>query len=142
MAELVFTDGTIEIGPAGGALVDLSDHMRSGTVDYSAETPEKIAMGAGTKTRLGGLLDWKIDLEFNQDYGAASVDATLFDLVGTSVDVDICATAEVASATNPHFTGTGIISSYNPLGGKVGDVMVTKVTIVAGSTVLTRDVGA
>jgi len=138
VSEFVLLDASCEIGPAGGALVDLSDHCRSVTIDYSAETPESTAMGDTSKNRLPGLLDWKIDVEFNQDYAAANVDATLFPLVGAAVDVDICATSAVAGATNPHYTGTGIISTYNPLAGKVGDVNTTKVTIVAGTTVLTR----
>jgi len=142
MAEFVLLDASVSIGPADGALVDLSDHCRSVTIDYSAETPESTAMGDLNKNRLPGLLDWKIDVEFNQDYDAANVDATLFPLVGAAVDVDICATSDVAAPTTPHFTGTGIISAYNPLGGKVGDTNTTKVTIVAGTTVLTRDVGA
>jgi hypothetical protein len=138
MAEFVLLDATVEIGASGGALVDLSDHVRSVTIDYSAESPEKTAMGDTTKTRLPGLLDWKIDVEFNQDYAAANVDATLFSLVGAAVDVDICATSDVAAPTTPHFTGSGIITTYNPLGGKVGDTNTTKVTIVGGTTVLSR----
>ena len=139
MSEFTLMSASVEIGPAGGALVDLSNHVRSVTIDYSAETPDKTAMGDTTKTRLPGLLDWKVDVEFNQDYAAANVDATIFPVVGAAVDLDICATSAVASATNPHFTGSGVVSSYNPLGGKVGDTATTKVTIV-GSGILTRGV--
>lgn len=138
--EIVLTDATFSIGASGGALVDLSDHVRHVTIDYSAETPEKTAMGDLNKTRLPGLLDWKMDVELNQDYDSAKTDATLFALVGALVDVDVCATSDNASPTTPHYTGTGIVSSYNPLSGKVGDVNVTKVNIVAASTVLTRAV--
>lgn len=121
--------------------VDLSDHVKSVTIDYSAETPECTAMGAGTtKQRLPGLLDWKIDVEFNQDYASGKVHATLWPLVGTLTTIIIQAVAGAESATNPKFTGTGIISKYNPLSGKVGDVNTTKVEMVAGSTPLTLDV--
>jgi len=140
MAEFVLKDATFTICAAGGSLVDLSDHVRQITIDYSAETPESTAMGATTKARLPGLLDWKMDVEFNQDYAATEVDVTVFPLVGASVDVDACATSDAASATTPHYTGTGIVTAYNPLSGKVGDVNVTKISIVAGSTVLTRAV--
>ena len=136
--EIVLKDATFEIGATGGSLVDLSDHVRQITIDYSAETPESTAMGDTTKNRLPGLLDWKMEVEFNQDYAAANVDSTLFALVGAAVDVDACATSDAASPTTPHYTGTGIVSAYNPLSGKVGDVNVTKVSIVAASTVLTR----
>ena len=139
MASFVLLDASVQICAAGGALVDLSDHVRSVTVDYSAETPESTAMGGtGTKSRLPGLKDWKIDVEFNQDYAAANVGLTLFPLLGASVDIDVCATAAAAGPTNPHYTGTGILTKYNPLSGKVGDVNTTKCEIVAGTTILTQ----
>ena len=137
MASFVLVDASVTICAAGGSPVDLSDHCKSVTVDYSAESPECTAMGGtGTKQRLPGLKDWKIDVEFNQDYAAANVGLTLFPLLGALVDIDVCATSEVASATNPHYIGTGILTKYNPLSGKVGDVNITKCEVVAASTIL------
>jgi len=85
--------------------VDLSDHVRSVTIDYSAETPESTAMGVATKQRLPGLLDWKADIEFNQDYASGKVHATLFTLVGVSTTIIVQAVAGAESATNPKLPG-------------------------------------
>jgi hypothetical protein len=37
-------------------------------------------------------------------------------------------------ADNPNFTGNGLISSYPPIGGSVGDLAATTVSIVAAGT--------
>lgn len=134
MPEFVLTNAYCMINS-----VDLSDHVRSVTIDYNAETPEITAMGDLTKTRLGGLLDWKLDIEFNQDYAAAKVHITLFTLVGVPTTVIVQAVAGAESATNPKFTGTAILSKYVPMGGKVGDVAVSKAEFV-GSGTLALDV--
>jgi len=134
MAELVLTDASVTINS-----VDLSDHVKSVTINYSAETQEKTAMGDTTKTKLGGLLDWTLEVEFNQDYAAANVDATMFPIVGTSVPVSVKPTSGVVSATNPNYNGNAILESYSPLGGSIGEVLTTSVTL-SGNGTLTRSV--
>lgn len=130
MAEFVFTDAFVEINT-----VDLSDHVRSVTIDYSAETPDSTAMGDTAKERLPGLLDWKVDVEFNQDFAAAEVDATLFDLVGAAAfAIAIRPTSDAVGATNPSFEGNCLLASYNPLTGKVGDTATTKASFVGVGT--------
>jgi hypothetical protein len=119
--------------------VDLSDHVRQVTLDYDAETPEKTASGDVGKTRLGGLLDMKFSVEFNQDFDAAKVDATLFPLLGVPTTCKVRSTSAVIGATNPSFEGTFILSKYPILSGKIGDTAITKVDF-AGSGVLTRNV--
>lgn len=114
--------------------VDLSDHVRQITIDYSAETPEITAMGATSKARLGGLLDWKIDVEFNQDFAAAKVDATLWPLVGVPTAIIIKPAVGATSATNPAYSGSCILNKYPPLSGKVGDVAITKAEFVGTGT--------
>lgn len=112
--------------------VDLSDHVRSVTLDYNAEAPESTAMKAtNEKTRLGGLTDWKLDIEFNQDYAATKVHATLFTLVGVATTVIVQAVSGTEGATNPKFTGSAILTKYNPVAGKVGDVNISKAEFVA-----------
>ena len=134
MAAFVITNAYVMINS-----VNLSDHVRSVTIDYSAETPETTAMGSTTKTRLGGLLDWKLDVEFNQDYAAASVHITLFTLVGVPTAIIVQGVSGTEGVTNPKFTGTAILSKYVPVGGKVGDVAVSKAEFV-GSGILALDV--
>lgn len=121
---LVLTDAFVSIDG-----VDLSDHVRSVTINYAAELQDKTAMGDTTRIKIGGLKDWSMDIEFNQDFAAAEPDATLFPLVGTTFAVVVRATSAAKSATNPEYGGTGILESYPPLGQSVGDLAVTAITI-------------
>ena len=132
MAEFVFTDASVVINA-----VDLSDHVRQVTLNYSAELQDDTAMGEDTRSRLGGLKDWSMEVEFNQDFAAAEVDVTLFPLVGTAFTVTLKPTSAAVSATNPSYSGTGILESYPPMGGSVGDLAVAAISIQAAGT-LTR----
>lgn len=110
--------------------VDLSDHVKSVTLNYSAEMLDDTAMGDDTKSSLGGLKNWSAEVEFHQDYAAASVDATLFPLVGaTFVFIARADKSDGVSATNPNYTATGVLASYTPLGGSHGELMATSVSI-------------
>lgn len=132
MAEFVYTNAFLSIGGN-----DVSDHVRQLTITYSAEMQDKTAMGDLTRTRLGGLLDWSFEVNFNQDFAASDIDSILFPLVGTSVALVARPDAGVVSATNPELQGNGILESYAPLGGNVGDMAETPVSFQGDGT-LTR----
>ena len=137
MGAFTFTNGYLML-----ASVDFSDHMRSCSIDYTAEAPESTAMQTTTppaKARLGGLTDWKASVELNQDFAALKVHATLFPLVGTIIACVFQPVTGTEGATNPKFTGNAILTGYNPMGGKVGDVMITKVELT-GTGILALDV--
>lgn len=134
MAKFTLTDAFVEINS-----VDLSDHVLSVTLDHRAELVDATAMGtAGTRERVGGLKDWQVDVEFQQDFAASNVDDTLNGLVGTTFTVDIRPTSAARSTTNPSYTGTGILENYQPVSANaVGDIATTSCTIMAAGA-LTR----
>ena len=132
MAEVVFTNAFVSLNA-----VDLSDHVRQVTLSYNAEPADITAMSDTTRQRIGGLKDWSISIEFNQDYAASEVDATLFALVGTTFAIEIRPDAGAVAATNPKFTGTALLESYQPVGGSIGEVHVSPVQLSAASS-LTR----
>ncbi len=133
MAVLVLKNSFVSING-----VDLSNHVKSVTINYSAEILEKTAMSANSKQRIAGLKDWSVDIELNQDFVAASVDATLFPLVGAAAfPVIFRPDAAVVSATNPQFSGNALLESYPPISGSVGEVAVASVTL-QGDGDLTR----
>lgn len=132
MAKFVLTDASLVINS-----VDLSDHVRSVTLNYEAELQDDTTMGDDTRTNLGGLKNWSMDVEFTQDYAASNVDATLFPIVGSAVTVVLKPTSGSVSATNPSYSGTGVIGSFSPIGNSVGDLAVAPTTIAAAGT-LTR----
>ena len=121
MAEQVLTNAFLSI-----AGVDLSDHVRQLTLNDGADAPVDTAMGDTYVGRLaGGIKDWSVAVEFNQDYAANEVDVTVAALVGTSVALIIRADAGAKAATNPEWTGNAILTSYNPVVGSVGDAHIT-----------------
>ncbi len=134
MATLVLLDASVVINA-----VDLSDHVRSVTINYSADMVEDTSMGDDTHLMKGGLKNWSMDVEFAQDYASSQVDVTLFSLVGSTFTVAVKPTSGAISATNPSYGGTGILESYTPIGGSVGELLVAPITIQAAST-LVRDV--
>jgi hypothetical protein len=127
MANIVLTDAFISI-----AANVLSSSANSVSIDYSAAAQDDTAFGDTTKSSIGGLKDWTIKVDINQDYANAAADSILFPLVGTTVAFEIRPTSAVVGVNNPKYTGTGLITAYNPIGGKVGDKAAASVTIVPG----------
>jgi hypothetical protein len=117
--------------------VDLSDHVKSVSIDTGAEALDDTNMGDTTKSNLGGLLTWGITVQFMQDYAPGKVDATLNGLVGSTTTIVVKADAGSVSTTNPSWTGTGLLTAYNPVGGQVGELHMTQATFASAGT-LTR----
>lgn len=123
MSTIVLTDASVVINS-----VDLSDHATKATIRAEVEDKENTAFGSEWRTRQGGLKDGTVEIELNQDYDASEVDATLWPLLGTLVDVVIKATSDAVSATNPSYTATCLIREYSPLDGQVGDLNKTSMS--------------
>lgn len=134
MATLAFTDAHVTVNG-----VDLSDHVSKVTLKTTADDLENTAMGATFHTRIGGLKDWTLDLDFNQDFDAAKVDATLWPLLGAVTAVTVRPTSAVKSATNPEYAGNALVKEYVPMDGKVGDLANISVSW-PGAGVLTRNI--
>lgn len=132
MATVVLNDASVVLNS-----VDLSDHVRSVSFDYSADAIEDTNMGDDTHIRKGGLKDYTISIEFAQDYAAGEVDATLFSIVGDAVPIVIKPTSGSVSATNPSYTGTVLVESYQPVSGSIGELSTASVNLPAAGN-LTR----
>lgn len=117
--------------------VDLSDHVKMVRLSRSADALDMTAMGDTTKKSIGGLLGWECEIDFEQDYAAGKVDATLDPLIGTTTTIVVKADAGSVSATNPSFTGTGLLTAYQPIGGTVGEGHMTQARFTSGGA-LTR----
>lgn len=137
MPNLVLTDAYISIG--GNVM---STKANSVSINASVATQDDTAFGDTTKSNMAGLKDWSMDVEMNQDYAAADVDSILWPLLGTTVAIEVRPTSSAVGAGNPKYTATGLITSYNPIGGKVGDKAACKLTLVPGGATpaLTRAV--
>lgn len=123
MATFALTDASVTIGG-----VNLSDHVRSVTLEVSADELEDTAMGDTYRSRIGGLKDSSWTIEFNQDFAASNVDATLFPLLGTVATIVGKPTSAAVSATNPSYTGSALITQHSPIANGVGDLATMSVT--------------
>lgn len=122
--EFVLKDASVTINA-----VDLSDHVRQVTVTHGADLPDRTAMGDDSRRRLPGLKDWSMTVEFNQDFDASEVDATLSSLVGAaSFAVILRPDSSAKSTTNPEYTGSALLESYPILSGGIGDAAVASVS--------------
>lgn len=129
MAEFVLTDASVTVNA-----VDLSGKVRKATVKTSADDQDATAMGATWKARRGGLKDSTVSLEFNQDFAAANVDATLWAALGTNVTVVVKPTSGALSATNPGFSGSMLLKEYSPIDGEVGSMATAGAEFVGAGT--------
>jgi hypothetical protein len=127
MARLVLTDAYITINS-----VNLSDHISTVTLTTSDDVVETTAFGSTARTRVAGLADNSVSLEFMQDYAAASVEATInatgSSLVGTTTTVVVKPNGATTAADNPAYTFSALISEWTPLNGAVGDLATVSVT--------------
>jgi hypothetical protein len=134
MAKYTLTDAYISLNA-----VVLSDHANSLEITYEAEDIDTTAFGVGgARDHIAGLKAWSATITFQQDHAAASVDATLFPLLGgSSFACEFRPTSGAVSATNPKYTGNAILLSYNPISGEVGEFSSVSVPL-SGVGVLTR----
>ena len=123
MAKIVLTDAKVTINS-----VILSDHISSITLDTKDDIIETTAFGSTAKTRVAGLQDNSVTLDFMQDFASANVEATIYPLIGTATTIVVQPTSAVASATNPTYTFSAIVSEWTPLKGGIGQLSTATVT--------------
>jgi len=123
VAKFVATDYDITISGT-----DLSTSIAAVTLDITAEEQDTTAFGNTYRTRIAGLKDGSVSFDFHQDFGAGSVDATLFPLLGSAVAFVIKPTSGTVSATNPTYSGTAVVTQYQPFASSVGDLATVSVS--------------
>lgn len=122
MASYAFIDCRLEVNS-----VVLSSFCRGVTLNISADELDDTAFGDTYRSRIGGLKDWSLAPEFNSDFAASAVDVTLFPLLGTTTTVKVRPTSSAIGATNPEYSGSVLVSQYNPFGNSVGDLATVSV---------------
>ncbi len=120
MAVHVLKDARVEVNS-----VVLSDHAKRVKISYTADDEDTSKMGDSSKTCIPSLKEWSVEVEFEQDYDASKVDATLFSLIGApAFPIKIRPTSAAISPTNPEFQGNAILKSYPPVDGSHGKLHV------------------
>jgi hypothetical protein len=113
---------------------DLSSYVTSVTVSYEAEALDDTAMGDDTRSNLGGLKVWSVEVELNQDFASSGLDSTVFSLVGTTGTIRIRQDSGTVSSSNPEYSGTALLVSYPPFGNSVGDKATTSLSFQSAGT--------
>lgn len=132
MAKFVATDVKTTINGQ-----DFSDHIAAVTLEISSDEIEITAFGSGWRSRIAGLKDASITLDFHQDFatsGTGAVDQTIWNNFGSLATVVVVPTSGSVSATNPSYTGIFVVSQTTPVASTVGDLATMSLTWAAAGT--------
>lgn len=116
MAVMALLNEYVSINAAG-----MSDHIRQATLTVDSTVLDATAMGDNWIKNIFGLKSGQLQLEFNDDFVAANVDALLWPLLGTNVAFEVRPDAGVVGANNPKYTGLIGISGFT-VGGSLNEV--------------------
>ena len=129
MAVINLKDASVTINS-----VDLSDRCQSISLSYESDSVEVTAMGQTSHVFTGGLFNISVDLMLFQDFASSETEATIFPLVGSTTTLVIKPTSGAVSATNPSYTiANAFVQSHQPVGGSVGDMAMTSMSVVGGT---------
>ena len=124
MARIVLTDAKVTINS-----VNLSSYISSVTLSTSNDVVDTSGFSStAARTRVAGLQDNSVTIEFFQDFATSLVEQTIYPLLGTTTSVVVLPTSSAASATNPSYTFTARVSEWQPLSGAVGELSTASVT--------------
>jgi hypothetical protein len=123
MSKIVLTDAKVTINS-----VVLSSSISSITIDTKDDIIETTGFGSTAKTRVAGLADNSVTLDFFQDFAAAATEATIYPLLGSTTTVVIQPASTSVSTTNPTYTFTALVSEWQPLKGGIGQLATASVT--------------
>ena len=130
MAKFVLTDASVVLNS-----VNLSDHVSSVTLEITADEIVTTAMGDTFQSRTGGLKDGTLSIEFQQDFAASEVDATLFPLLGSTTAFVVKPTSGSVSSTNPSYAGNVLVNSHSPVANGVGELATMSVSFPSSGTI-------
>jgi hypothetical protein len=119
MARIVLTNVAVTFGTT-----DISSYVTSVTLGSTFDVVETTAFGNTARTRVAGLADNSISLEFNQDYATSALEATIYPTLGTAVSM----TVRPVAATTPAYSFSALVSEWTPLNGAVGELATASVT--------------
>lgn len=124
MAKFVAKDYSVTL-----ASNDLSSSIAAVTLTQSAADVETTAFGDNSVTRIGGLKDGELTLEFHQDFGTGSVDEILQPLLGTVATVRLRPTSAAVGADNPQLDFSVLVAEYSPYDSSIGDLATFSISL-------------
>ena len=123
MARLVITNASIVFGTT-----DLSQYCTSIALNTTYDIIETTSFSDTAKKRIAGLADNSVSFEWNQDFAAGALEATIYPLLGTAVTVVVKPIATTVGPTNPSYSFSALISEWQPLSGGIGELASVSTT--------------
>ena len=120
---IVITNANVSIGG-----VDLSSHITKVTLSTTRAEIETTTFGNTAKRRVAGLADSSVAIDFNQDFAAASVEATLYPLIGSTAAVIVKPNGTATGTANPSYTFSALVLEWMPLDAQVGELASASIT--------------
>lgn len=124
MPRIVLTDAKVTINS-----INLSSYISSVTLSTSTDVVDTTGFSStAARTRVAGLQDNSVTIEFFQDFATSLVEQTIYPLLGTNTSVVVVPTSSAVGPTNPSYTFTATVSEWQPLSGAVGELSTASVT--------------
>ena len=120
---IVITNANVTIGG-----VDLSSHITRVTLSTTRAEIDTTTMGNTARRRVSGLADSSVAIDFNQDFAAAQVEATLYPLVGLTAAVVVRPNGTATGAANPSYSFNALVTEWMPLDAQVGELATASIT--------------
>jgi hypothetical protein len=124
MAIFVATDFNVSINGSTA----LASYLTQVELKATANDVTTTAFGSSWVTRVAGLREGSLTLQFNQDYAASTVDPVLWPLLGTNATVVIRPSSSAVGANNPAYTAICVVNDLTPISGNIGDLATFSVT--------------
>jgi hypothetical protein len=125
MPKFVVTDPVIVL--AGGTV---STSVASVSINVEADDIETTAFGGGGwRSKVSGLKQGSMDLEFHQDMASGAIDSVVWPLLGGTAAVTVRPGGTAAIGTsNPEYRFTVNVNQWNPIDSAVGDLATVSVS--------------
>jgi hypothetical protein len=123
MPRIVLTNASVTF-----ASTDVSSYVSSITLSTSLDVVDTTSFGNTARTRVAGLADNQVTIEFFQDFGSGLLESIIYPTIGTSAAMVIKPVAGSTTATNPQYAFNALVSEWQPLSGAVGELATASVT--------------
>jgi hypothetical protein len=137
------TNPTVNLAPTtGGAKVDVTALCSAAAITVGFDALESTSFGDAGHVFVKGLQSVEVTLTLYAAYGAASVEATLWDLLGDgTTEITISPAGATESASNPEYTVVNaFLASFQPINGTYGELSMIEAVFQGGT--VTRDITA
>ena len=123
MPRIVLTNASVTF-----ASTDVSSYVSSITLSTSLDVVDTTSFGNTSRTRVAGLADNQVTIEFFQDFGSGLLESIVYPTIGTSAAMVIKPVAGTTTATNPQYSFNALVAEWQPLSGAVGELATASVT--------------